>query len=94
MHNENLTNHPWAGVGSIGVPKKKDLYLKDGTYNGIIRDVKKRISENPKTLGQMSVIIELSVLEVAVDKGEFTTPNGNVIKSNEPGDVVLSLIHI
>ena len=91
--NQNIENHPFAGIGAAAhLPKLQDKYLTDGTYNCMILDVKKRISEKPKTMGQMSVIIKINVLEVVEDKGEFTTPGGNILNSNEAGDVLT--VHI
>jgi len=86
---QNMENHPFFGVGTSDfIPKNPTKYLTDGTYNCLIRDVKQNISTKPKTLGEVSVIIEVIVMEVVVDKGEFTTPEGNTLKSNDPGDVI------
>ena len=57
-----------------------------------ILDVKQRISEHPNRLGQVSVIIEMQVDDVIVDKGNYTTPGGEERQSNQAGEVVTAFI--
>lgn len=86
------TNNIFAGLGAVTVARRSNNYFSDGTYLVEILDVKKRVSVNPQTLGEVSVIIELSIVDVLVDKGEFTTPAGDTRKSNQAGEVVIVFI--
>lgn len=86
------TSNIFAGLGSVSVSRRSNNYFTDGTYLAEILDVKKRVSVNPSSLGEVSVIIELSIVDVLVDKGEFTTPAGDTRKSNPAGEVVCVFI--
>lgn len=80
------------GLGEAKIARRTNTFFKDGVYLCEIQDVKQRVSEKPQSLGEISIIIEFSILEVLVDKGEFTTPKGEMIRSNQVGEVCTAFI--
>ena len=84
----NVETNPFAGLGAAGFARKTSTWITDGTYLTEIQSVKKRESTHPQRLGEISVIIDLAIVTVIVDKGEFTTPAGQTKNSNQVGEVV------
>lgn len=85
-------NNPFAGLGEASFARRTSTWVTDGTYTTEIQSVKKRESTHPQRLGEVSVIIDLAIVDVIVDKGEFTTPGGEVKRSNQTGEVVTIFI--
>ena len=88
----NIQNSAFAGLAGAELPRRTNTYLNDGVYVMSILDVKQRVSEHPNRLGQVSVIIEMQVDDVIVDKGNYTTPGGDERQSNQTGEVVTAFI--
>lgn len=88
----NIQKSPFAGLATAELPRRTNTYLNDGKYIAEIMDVKKRVSEHPSKIGQVSIIIELAITDVIVDKGNYTTPGGDDRQSNQAGEVVTVFI--
>ena len=78
----------FKGIGAAPAPKTSTTFTNDGTYIGKIMKMKKHKSVNPKTRGDMSIILEIAIVEVVEDLS-FTSPVFKISKqSNKPGEVV------
>lgn len=89
-----LQNSVFANLGSAELPRKKNAYINDGRYLCEIQDVKKHVSNKPGRTGQVMIIIELLVMEVLADKGDYTTPSGEPRRSNVAGEVIQTFINL
>jgi hypothetical protein len=78
----------FKGIGAAPAPKRTTTFTNDGTYIGKIMKMKKHKSENPKSRGEMSIILEIAIVEV-VESADYITPIFKISKqSNKAGEVV------
>jgi len=82
----------FAGIGAAAAPQRSSEYLNDGVYLATVMNLKKKVSENPRTRGDKMIILEVAISDVLVSK-EYTTPVGGVPKrSNPKGEVVSTFL--
>ena len=89
-----IQNSVFSGLGEATVARRKNAFINDGRYLAEIQDVKKVISTKPGRAGQVMIIVELLVMDVVADMGEYTTPCGEKKRSNVAGETIQTFINL